>query len=104
MPLKKSASGRPDVKDDEMIDDEMIDDENVYGQQLNVRFKVRRAHQARRLAASRGESMQEFFDRLVLAEVEREQEVLKQEFEEEERRARIARKELERDLAGLTHR
>ncbi|WP_224279795.1 hypothetical protein [Nocardioides lacusdianchii] len=96
MPLQKSAPGRPNVNDED------ISDENdVFGQQLNVRFKVRRAHQARRLAASRGESMQEFFDRLVLAEVEREQEILKREFEEEERRARIAREELERDIASL---
>lgn len=96
MPLQKSAPGRPNVNDEDISDED-----DVFGQQLNVRFKVRRAHQARRLAASRGESMQEFFDRLVLAEVEREQEILKREFEEEERRARIAREELERDIASL---
>jgi hypothetical protein len=73
-------------------------DPDAFAQQLNIRFKIRRANQARRLAASRGESIQEFFDRLVLKEVKAEQERLMKELADEERRVQAEREALQADL------
>lgn len=45
-------------------------------EQMNVRFKERRVLQARKLAKTRGETLQALFDRLVLDEARRNPDVI----------------------------
>lgn len=75
-------------------------EQDAYTQQLNVRFKPRRVNQVRRLAASRGESLQEYFDRLVLQDVKREQKRLMKALAAEEDRVLAERRALLADIGA----